>query len=202
MSKDKRIDAYIKKSVPFAKPILNHLRKLIHTTNPDIEETMKWGFPHFDFNGSTVCSMASFKQHCAFGFWKAAIMKDPDKILAGEKTAMGNLGQIKSLSDLPPDKVMLAYLREAVRLNKEGIKLPAKKSGAKKDLKVPDFITKALSKNKKAQKTFEDFSYSNKKEYVEWITEAKSEDTRNKRLQTAIEWMAEGKIKNWKYVRS
>ncbi len=200
-NKDKRIDAYIAKSQDFAKPILKHLRKLVHKACPDAEETMKWSFPHFDYYESTLCSMASFKQHCAFGFWKASIMKDPNKILSG-KDAMGHFGQIKSIEDLPSDKILIAYIKEAAQLNREGVKIPQKtKSGQKKELVIPVYFIKAVKKNKNALKTFAGFSTTNKREYVEWVTDAKTEETRNKRLETAIEWMSEGKIRNWKYIR-
>jgi len=194
-----RIGDYINKSTDFAKPILQHLRELVHSACPQVEETMKWSFPHFDYKGM-MCSMASFKQHCAFGFWKASLMSDSAKILARGSEAMGQLGQIKSLADLPPKDVLIAYVKEAARLNDENVKLPARpKSDAKKDLVVPDALADALKENREASETFENFSYSNKKEYIHWITEAKSEETRNKRLATAIEWMNEGKSKNWKY---
>jgi uncharacterized protein YdeI (YjbR/CyaY-like superfamily) len=199
---DKRVDAYIQKAEPFAQPILIHLRSLIHKACPDIEETIKWGFPHFQLNG-IVCSMASFKQHCAFGFWKAAIMNDPDGVLEIQgRTAMGHLGNIRSLKDLPSDKVLLALIKEAVILNKEGVKLPGKtKTSAIVPLDKPPDLQKALSKNKAAREVFEAFSNSNKKEYIEWLEDAKSEATRQRRLETAMEWIAEGKIKNWKYVK-
>ncbi len=199
--KDKRVDSYIEKSAAFAQPVLKHLRQLIHKVCPEVEEKMKWSFPHFDYKGSMMCSMAAFKQHCAFGFWKAQLMRDPKKIFAGEE-AMGHLGQIKSLADLPSDKILTEYIKEAMRLNEEGIKLPARTSAtAKKELKIPGYFKKALSKNKKALTTFEGFSYSHQKEYVEWVTGAKTEETRDRRLATAIEWLSEGKIKDWKYVR-
>lgn len=200
--KNKRVDVYIDKSTTFAQPILNHIRELIHETCPDVEETIKWGFPHFEYHG-VLCSMASFKQHCAFGFWKATLMADPYKVLSkvGE-TAMGHFGQLKELSDLPSDKILRQYIKEAMKLNEKGIKTPVRtKSGEKKELMVPDYFRNALSKNKKALKTFYGFSTTNKREYVEWVTEAKSDDTRDKRLATALEWMAEGKIRHWKYVR-
>ena len=202
-TKDKRIDAYISKSSGFAKPILTHLRKIVHTSCPDVEETMKWSFPHFEYNGKILYSMASFKQHCAFGFWKASLLSDSKGVLSRVgKTAMGHMGRITSLGDLPSDKILIDYLKEAARLNKEGIKSPPKpESTQKKELKVPDYFMKALKKNSRALSTFENFSYSNKKDYVEWVTEAKTEDTRAKRLETAIIWMAEGKVRNWKYIK-
>jgi len=199
--KDKRVDNYIKKSADFAIPILLHLRELVHKGCPDVEETMKWSFPHFEYKG-ILCSMASFKQHCSFGFWKASLMKDADKFEAVGETGMGHLGKITSLKELPSDKTLLAYIKEAMRLNEEEIKLPAKpKSTEKKELIIPADMQKALSRNKKAKSVFDSFNYTNKKEYIEWIVDAKSGDTRNKRLETAIEWIAEGKARHWKYVK-
>ena len=133
-----RIDAYISKAEPFAQPILQHIRKLVHKAYPEIEETIKWSFPHFEHKG-TVCSMASFKQHCAFGFWKASIMKDPEGILEiKDREAMGHFNRITSLKDLPSDKVLIAYIKEAVRLNEENIKLPSKpKTPPKKEMPLP-----------------------------------------------------------------
>lgn len=199
--KEKVIDAYIAKSADFAKPILNHLRKLVHKTCPDAEEKMKWSFPHFDYKGEMMCSMAAFKQHCVFGFWKAPLMKDSILVEnAKSEVSMGHLGRITSFKDLPADKKIIAWIKEAMLLNDRGIKLAAKtKSADKNELIVPGYFLKALGKNKKALQTFENYAYSHKKEYVEWITEAKTEDTRNKRMATAVEWLAEGKSRNWKY---
>ena len=203
MSKrDKRIDAYIAKSADFAKPILIHIRELVHKACPDVEETMKWSFPHFDYKGSMMCSMASFKQHCAFGFWKAALMKDADKFVGMAKTevAMGHMGRITSVKDLPSDKQMLSYIKEAMRLNEENVKLPAKeKVIAKKELEIPDWFSSALKRDVKAKKNFEAFTPGKKKEYIEWLVEAKTEATREKRMETALEWIAEGKSRHWKY---
>jgi hypothetical protein len=197
--KDPRIDAYIAKSADFAKPVLNHIRKLVHAGCPDVEETMKWSFPHFDYKGM-MCSMAAFKQHCTFGFWKGALIVGKNGTKADE--AMGQFGRITTISDLPEEDVLIGYVKEAVRLNNVGTKLPPKpRSKGKKELVVSDCFKSALKKNKKALATFEDFSYSHKKEYVEWITEAKSQGTRQRRLDTAIEWMAKGKSRHWKYVK-
>ncbi len=200
---DKRIDAYIAGSADFAKPILNHLRKLVHKACPDIIETMKWSFPHFDYKG-IMCAMAGFKQHCVFGFWKGALMSDKRLLeMAKSEVAMGHLGKINSLKDLPSDKILIQYIHEAMRLNENGVKIVRKKSNkTKKELIVPADLKKSFSKNKKAQSVFDGFSHSNKKEYLDWITEAKTEETRLKRLTTAIQWLAEGKIRNWKYAKS
>jgi uncharacterized protein YdeI (YjbR/CyaY-like superfamily) len=201
---DPRIDAYIAKAQPFARPILEHLRTLIHKACPEVEETIKWGMPSFYYKGPMV-GMAAFKAHAVFGFWKGKLLKDPKNYL-GERSidggeAMGQMGRLTKLSDLPPDKVMLDFIKQAKKLNEDGVKLPPKEKKVKAPLKVPPYMMAAIKKNRKALNTFENFSYSNKKEYVEWITEAKTEATREQRLETAIEWMAEGKIRNWKYVR-
>jgi uncharacterized protein YdeI (YjbR/CyaY-like superfamily) len=201
--KEKLIDAYISKSAEFANPILTHIRELVHKTCPDAEEKMKWSFPHFDYKGEMMCSMAAFKEHAAFGFWKASLMKDPVLAeTAKSEVAMGHLGRLTSLKDLPSDKKLIAWIKEAMILNDKGIKLPARaKPVTTKELEVPEYFIKALAKNKKAKQTFDSFSYSNKKEYVLWVSEAKTEDTRNKRMETTVEWLAEGKIRNWKYAK-
>jgi uncharacterized protein YdeI (YjbR/CyaY-like superfamily) len=202
MKKDKRIDAYIAKSADFAKPILSHLRDLVHEACPEVEETMKWSFPHFNYRGEMMCSMASFKQHCAFGFWKATLMKDKSLMAnAKSETSMGHLGRITSLKDLPKDRVLMAYIEEAMQLNDEGIKVKKPKPATKKKLEIPAYFIKALKTNKAAQKVFESFSYSHRKEYIEWITEAKTESTREKRIATTLQWLAAGKPRNWKYMK-
>lgn len=200
-SYNKSIDAYIAKSADFAKPILEHLRELIHSTCPDVEEKMKWSMPFFDYKGEMMCHMASFKQHCALGFWKGSIMKDPAlRETAASETAMGHAGKITSLKDLPSDKKIIAWIKEAMVLNENGIKLPPKpKAAATSEIKMPDYFSKALSKNKKAKTVFDAFTPGKRKEYIAWLTEAKTEDTRNKRMEMAIEWIAEGKSRNWKY---
>ncbi len=194
-TKDPFVDAYIDKAEDFAKPILRHIRKLVHDVCPEVIETKKWSFPHFDHKG-ILCSMASFKKHCAFGFWKQTLMENGS---FPEKTAMGSFGRITSLKDLPDDKTMKALIREAMRLNDEGIKAKRPVSMEKKPLVVPDVLLEQLARNEKAAETFNGFPPSCKKEYVEWITEAKTEATRDKRLATTIEWLSEGKRRNWKY---
>ncbi len=198
---DKQVDAYILTSAEFAKPVMKHLRNLVHKACPDVEEKMKWSFPTFNYKGGILCTMAAFKQHCSFGFWKASLLKKNGLLSPSDQNAMGQFGRITKLSDLPSDEALLSMIKEAARLNGEGVKLPPKKKAPKKELAIPDYFTKALSKNKKARKTFDGFSYSNKKDYVEWITEAKTEETRNARLKTSVEWMSEGKVRNWKYIK-
>lgn len=199
--KDPRIDAYIDKSQEFAKPILSHIRKLVHQACPDVDETMKWSFPHFEYNGAILCSMASFKQHCSFGFWLASLMKDPQNIIdkGNDRTGMGHFGKLQSMKDLPTDKVMIEYIKEAKQLIQKGAKLPKREKTNTGEVEVPEYFTKALKKNKAAFAYFDKSSNSHKREYIQWITEAKTEETRNKRMATAIEWLEEGKGRNWKY---
>lgn len=202
MKKDRRIDDYIAKSEEFAKPILRYIRDLVHKACPEVEEKMKWGMPHFDYKGM-MCGMASFKNHCIFGFWKASLMKDERKVfIKGENAGMGNFGKITDINNLPPAKIIIEYINEAMRLNDDKINIIKKqKENVKKEIIIPDDFTIALNKNKEAKITFEKFSYSHKKEYIEWITEAKREETRLKRIQTAIQWLSDGKRRNWKYQR-
>src|SRR4030067_1824257 len=180
--KNKRVDAYIEKAQPFAKPILTKLRGLIYKGNPEVEETIKWGMPSFEYKGP-FCSFASFKQHAVFGFWKYKLIKDPKGYL-GEifnkgGDAMGNLGRITSIKDLPPDKIIIDFVKQAKKLNDDGVKLPAKPKKPKTELVIPDYFINPIKQNKKAFETFNSFSYSHKKEYLEWITEAKTDETKN-----------------------
>jgi uncharacterized protein YdeI (YjbR/CyaY-like superfamily) len=196
---DPRIDSYIARAAGFAKPILKHLRKLVHEACPDVEETMKWSSPTFLYSGKIMAGMAAFKQHCIFGFWhqgmEAVLGTDGGKA----ETAMGSLGRITSLDDLPSDKKMAAYIKKAAALNESGA--PARPRPAKPaaPLVMPADLAAALKKNKPAAATFDKFSPSHRKEYIEWITEARRDETRQKRLSTTLEWLAEGKTRNWKY---
>jgi uncharacterized protein YdeI (YjbR/CyaY-like superfamily) len=201
-NKEQPVDRYIEKSLNFAKPILKHLRKLVHKACPQVEETIKWGFPHFEYRGM-LCGMASFKQHCVFGFWKATLLTDRNKILnpVGE-TAMGQFGKIRTLQDLPADEILIDYIKEAVKLNEDGIKIEKKpKICEKQPIDIPDDFLLAIQNNKNAVTNFSNFSNTYKKEYIEWITDAKTEKTRHKRIATAIEWIIEGKSRNWKYMK-
>lgn len=201
VKKNPKVDAYIAKSADFAKPILVHFRALIHKHCPKAVEVIKWGFPHFDYANGPMAHMAAFKAHCAIGFWKAPLMKSGKELVEMAKTeeAMGHFGKIKSLADLPPEAALKKYIQEAMRLNEAGVKLAPKKESSDRTLEIPDYFKKALSKDKKALNTFNNFSYTNKKEYLTWVTEAKTETTREKRLTEAILWMREGKSRNWKY---
>ena len=195
---DPRVDAYIDRSSDFARPILLHIRKLVHKACPDVKETMKWSFPHFDYKDQMMCSMASFKAHVAFGFWKQSLMENA--AFPAEKTAMGSFGRLTSLKDLPDDKTMKKLIGDAMKLNDAGVKVKrAFVSKDRKELIVPDVLLEALAKHERAAETFNNFPYSCRREYVDWITEAKTDATRDKRLVTTIEWLAEGKRRNWKY---
>jgi uncharacterized protein YdeI (YjbR/CyaY-like superfamily) len=199
-TKDPRIDAYIARSAEFSRPILHHLRQIVHAGCPDVEETIKWGAPHFMYHGM-LCRMAAFKSHCAFGFWKGTLLSALTK-RGKSYEAMGQLGRIERLADLPSEKFLIQQVKAAMRLNEQGVKAPTKhKPRAKTPLKVPASLATALKKNAQARATFAGFSSSHKREYVEWITEAKTVATRQKRLDTALAWMAEGKVRNWKYVK-
>ncbi|MBQ5947677.1 YdeI family protein [Massilia sp. ST3] len=194
---DPRIDDYIANSAEFAQPILRHLRQVVHETCPDVEETIKWSMPFFLYQGM-LCNMASFKAHCAFGFWKGELLvaQEDDK----GREAMGQFGRIASLKDLPSKKTMAAYVKKAMALNTEGVQAPARaKPNAARELVVPDYFLAALEDKAGAREHFEAFSPSAKREYVDWLLDAKTEPTRLRRLEQAVEWIAEGKQRNWKY---
>lgn len=195
-----KIDVYIANSADFAKPILTHLRILVHEVCPEVEEGWKWSFPHFMYKGAILCSMAAFKEHCSFGFWKSALMEDPDNLFTKqERDGMGHFGKIHSLQDLPKDAILKKYIKAAMKLNEDCIKLPPKKKAATTEIETPSYFAEALNEHPKAKAVFEAYSYSHKKEYIEWIVEAKTEPTRNKRMAQAIEWLSEGKSRHWKY---
>jgi uncharacterized protein YdeI (YjbR/CyaY-like superfamily) len=196
---DPRIDAYIAKSASFAHPILKHLRSIVHSACPKVEETIKWGMPHFDYCG-ILCSMSAFKAHCAFGFWKGAlIVKGPDN---KDAKAMGQFGRIASLKDLQPKATIARYVKAAMKLNEEGTKAPHKeKRKSRTPLPMHPSLAKALKVEKKASASFERFSPSTRREYIEWIGAAKTDATRERRLATAIKWIAEGKPRHWKYMK-
>ena len=196
--RDPRIDAYIDNAAEFAQPILGRLREIVHEACPEVEETLKWSAPSFLHAGGILCGMAAFKQHASFGFWKHA------QVVGEEvpRDGMGSFGKLTSLKDLPPKKELLTLIRKAMQLNEEGVKPPGvRKSRTPKPAPVPpeDFAA-ALKKHRQARTTFEGFPPSQQREYVDWIIEAKRDETRQKRLAQAIEWLAEGKPRNWKYM--
>ncbi len=197
--KDARIDAYITKSAAFAQPILKRLRSLVHAECPDVEEAIKWGMPSFLLNGKILCGMAAFKAHATFGFWHRGMEKMLAKEFGKTSDAMGHMGHITSPNDLPPDADLRRYLRRASELMTSG--LPARPKPKPKPARpTPSDLAAAMKKNAKAAKTWGNFAPSHKREYIEWITEAKRAETRATRLATTLEWLAAGKQRNWKYM--
>ena len=195
-SPDPRVDAYIAKSADFARPILEEIRARVHAACPQVEETIKWGMPSFVHAGAILCGMAAFKQHASFGYWKHALVMGE-----AERDGMGSYGRLACVRDLPPKARMQADLRKAMRLNEDGVKPERRKSAPRPAPEVPDELASALEKNKAAKATFDAFAPGCRREYIEWIVEAKREETRAKRLAQALEWMAQGKRRNWKYER-
>jgi len=197
-TKDPRIDAYIERAQPFARPILKRIRKAVHAGCPEVVETVKWSMPAFEYKGPLV-GMAAFKAHCALGFWKASLMKTvpQDKL----HDAMGHMGRFESIDDVPPEATLIRMVREAVALNDAGVKVPRRKAAPKPPPKAPADLLAALKKDRKALAAWQAFPPSHQREYVEWITEAKTDATRARRLETAVSWIAEGKGRNWKYER-
>jgi uncharacterized protein YdeI (YjbR/CyaY-like superfamily) len=196
---DPRIDAYIAEAADFARPILRRLRTLVHQGCPDVEETMKWGHPGFVYTGKILSIFAAFKAHCGLVFWH----KEMKKLLIAEGrstvAAMGHLGRIEKMSDLPDDATLVRYFRRAAELNVSGAPARAPARKARPMLPVPEDLAAALKKNKKAAATFEAFAPSHRRDYIEWIIEAKREATRQQRLATTLAWLAEGKPRHWKY---
>jgi uncharacterized protein YdeI (YjbR/CyaY-like superfamily) len=197
---NEKVDAYIAKSADFAKPILIHLRELVHRAAPELTEMIKWGFPFFDYKGP-VCQMAAFKKHCAFGFWKEKMLNDPKGYLKvdGEESSAGSFGQILSISDLPPEEVLIDFIHQAIAINEKGIKVEKKPAAPKAEVAMTPEFDQMLKANLAAMDHFEKFSPSKKREYLEWFVDAKSAATREKRMEQALEWIAEGKSRNWKY---
>lgn len=191
--RDKRVDTYIASRPAYAKPILKHLRELVHDVCPDVEETIKWSHASFTYHG-ILCGMAAFKAHATFGFWHPE-MRDLEK--AAE--AMGNFGRITSLKDLPSDARLKTMIKQAMKLNASGVKPKRVKTAPKPEIKMPRDFKSLLANTPAAQKTFDAFPPSCRREYLEWITEAKRPETREKRLLTTIEWLSEGKRRHWKY---
>jgi uncharacterized protein YdeI (YjbR/CyaY-like superfamily) len=197
-TRDPRIDDYIASAAPFAQPILKQLREVVHRGCPSVQETIKWSSPFFMYGDGILCNMVAFKAHAAFGFWH----RDMQKILkeAGAKMegAMGSFGRIESVKDLPSEKTLLRLIGEAMRINETG--KPARvKSKPKPELAIPPAFAAALKAHPAAQARFTAFSPSHRREYIEWIEDAKREETRQKRIETAIEWVSSGKSRNWKY---
>lgn len=194
--RDPRIDAYIAKSAGFAQPILEHLRRRIHAACPDVEEGIKWSMPFFSYRDAPMCMMAAFKQHCSFGFWLSK------EVTGGsDEDGMGQFGKLATLKDLPPDRQLATYVKKAMALNEAGVKRARPQATAKSAPALPDDLSALLAQRQHAaaRKAWESFAPGAQREYVDWIGEAKTDTTRQKRLATTLEWLAEGKRRNWKY---
>jgi len=194
---DPRIDAYIAAAPDFARPILERLRAVVHAGCPQVVETIKWGMPAFEHKGP-LAGMAAFKRHAVFGFWKHELVVGDD---ARAREAMGSFGCLKTLSDLPPKRALVAFVRSAVKLNDAGVPAPRRKTRPRRAVAVPPALRAALARNARARATFEGLAPSHRAEYVEWVAEAKRDETRARRVQQAVEWLAQGKRRNWKYER-
>jgi hypothetical protein len=195
--KDPRVDAYIANAAPFAQPILERLRAVVHAACPDCEEAIKWGTPHFLYKG-LLAGMAAFRKHATFGFWKGSLVVGAD----GDGAAMGQFGRLTKVGDLPPKARLTSYVKKAMRLNDEAVPAPhvaARRSAPKPAVATPADLVAALERNRKAGATYAKFTPGKRREYVEWIAGAKTAATRQRRLAQAVEWMAEGKTRNWKY---
>ena len=195
MNSDPRIDTYIAKSAPFARPILEHVRKRVHVAVPEVEETLKWSAPSFTLDGKILLMMAAFKAHAALNFWRGQEIGD----CTPRAGAMGQFGKLTSLGDLPPDAEFDSLVREAAALAKT-TPAPRKAKHAPKPAPFmhPEFAA-ALAKAPKAMAALDDFPPSAQRDYLEWISEAKQDATRAKRIATAVEWLSEGKRRHWKY---
>jgi len=195
-----QFDEYIEKSADFAKPIMEYLRQIIHETCPEVEEIIKWGNPHFDYKGDMMCILAGYKNHCSFSLYKAELMSDTkiiESVKAGQK--MGYMDKLKSLSDLPAKETLVAYIKEAMVLNENGVKKAKPVSEKPKVIEVPDYFSEALTANPVVKEIFESKSASFRKDYLIWITDAKTEATRQKRIEQSMEWIAQGKGRFWQY---
>jgi uncharacterized protein YdeI (YjbR/CyaY-like superfamily) len=194
------VDDYIANAEAFAQPILLHLRKLLHKTCPAVVEEIKWGIPHFDYHGEMMCMLAAYTKHCSFSFWKESIMSDPRLRANPEKQAAKRyLGKLTAQADLPPDRELIALIKEAMDLNARGVKLPPRASATPKEIAVPPWFEEKLKAHPKAKAVFESKSPSFRKEYLIWVTGAKTDATRDKRADEALGWIAEGKGRFWKY---
>jgi uncharacterized protein YdeI (YjbR/CyaY-like superfamily) len=201
-TRDKRVDAYIAKAAPFAQPILAHIRDVVHEGCPDVVETMKWSSPFFDYAGSPLCAMSAFKEHCRFGFWKGRLVLGDASL--GEDETDGGWARLTTVKDLPPKRTLLGFVKKAAELNASGVKVEKPKKAPKGDVEIPDDLAAALKQRKHAaaRAAFDGFSPSHRREYVEWITEAKSDATRQRRLEQTLALLAEGKSRHWKYQKA
>ena len=195
MSRDPRIDAYIANAQPFARPILEKVRERAHAAVPDIEEAIKWGMPAYVLDGKILLITAAFKAHTALNFWRGQELNSSHDSVG----AMGQFGRIKALDELPPDAELDQLIRDAAELARSA-PAPRKPKHAPKPLaEMHPELASALDEAPKAKAAFDDFAPSDRREYLDWIAEAKRDETRHKRIATTIEWLSEGKKRNWQY---
>lgn len=204
-TRNPKVDQYIAKSAEFARPILTHIREVVHAAAPGIAEEIKWGFPFFTHDGEIVCAMQGFKAHCGLHFWKGALVV-PD----GKEEGMGQFGKLTAVEQLPSKRVLTGYVKKALELNAAGVPAPhvvarrakagaTPKAKAAKSDDVPPALLAAIAKNREAAATWKGFAPSHKREYAEWVADAKRDETRDRRIAQAVEWIAEGRQRNWKY---
>ncbi len=200
MATDPRIDAYIAKAAPFARPILHHLRAVVRDACPGAEETIKWGSPAFVYQSKLLCMIAAFKAHCALVLWT----REPEKDAASTTPEVDSsrLRHITSVKELPSPRVLGALVKAAAKRIADGTVVPKPVKKPKPPVKVPDDLKAALARDARAKAGFEKLPPSHRREYIEWIIDAKTEPTRERRLATTLEWVAEGKSRNWKYGRA
>ncbi len=190
-----QVDSYIEEAAEFARPMLKRLRRAFHRGCPEVEEAIKWGVPCFVYHG-LLGGMAAFKQHVSVGFWKSPLLDDPANILQTRTASMSN-SKFRTLKELPSEAVLAAYVAQAAQLNLVGTANP--KPARVRVPPLPAALRIALEEHPLAKQTFDNFAPSHRREYIEWIAEAKREATRDRRIAQAIEWLAEGKSRNWKY---
>lgn len=193
---DPRVDAYIDNAPAFARPILTELRARVHRACPDVVETIKWRMPSFEHHG-LLAGMAAFKAHCTFGLWKDAVLRREGE----HATTLERAGCLRSRADLPPKAAFAKALKRAMALNAEGTALPRKKAQKRAPIPMHPELKRALATTTRAKATFDALAPSHQREYLEWITEAKKDDTRARRIEQTVEWLTAGKKRNWKYER-
>lgn len=202
MAQFKNFDDYIEQAEPFAVPILQFFQSCVQEACPNAEEAFKWGMPFFVYQKNNLCHMATFKNHTSFSFWLASKMKDKSQVFVTAPNAgMGQFGKVTRLDQLPPRNVLIDYIKEGMALIEAGEKLETAPKKPARKFETPEAMVQALSENKKAMAVYSAFSQSNKNDYIEWIVGAKTETTRNKRIAQMIEWLEEGKPRNWKYMK-
>ena len=193
--RDERIDAYLAKAQPFARPILGHIRDRVHAAVPEVEETLKWSAPSFTLDGKILMMMAAFKQHAALNFWRGQELRGQD----ANADAMGQFGKLTSLDDLPPDEELERLIRQAAALTKSAPAPRKVKHAPKPPSEMHPEFAAALARAPQARAVLDGFPPGAQRDYLEWIADARQDATRAKRIATAVEWLGEGKRRHWKY---